>query len=398
MAGGNRIEGDVDGAISIMTELPKSASVYPVILSGGSGTRLWPLSRRESPKQFLPLVGEKTLLQDTARRVAGPGFAAPMVICNRDHRFLVAEQMRETGGTKALIVLEPAGRNTAPAAAVAALLASQADTHALVLLLPSDHAVLDQAAFEAAVAAAVAAAQTGAIVTFGIKPTGPETGYGYVQKGAPLPKAAGCFGVARFVEKPDRATAENYLTSGDYFWNSGMFLFSAAHLLAEMRRLQPAILEACEKAVAKGVKDDDFFRLDEAEFLACPSNSIDYAVMEHTAQAVVVPADMGWSDVGSWEALWNIAGKDDAGNAVRGDVLHKDVRKSYLHSDGPFVAAVGVENLVIVATADAVLVARRDASQDVKKIVDELERQGREEHIRHGGDKARAGPRRSPPK
>jgi mannose-1-phosphate guanylyltransferase / mannose-6-phosphate isomerase len=368
-----------------MTSSPKSGLVHPAILSGGSGTRLWPLSRREFPKQLLPLVTPTTLLQDTATRMSGACFAPPLIICNRDHRFLIAEQLRAAGIAGATIVLEPAGRNTAPAAVVAALLAAESDTDAIVLLAPSDHAVHNIAAFESAVAAATAAARAGALVTFGITPDAPETGYGYVQRGGAISDAPGAFRVARFVEKPDRKTAETYLAAGDYFWNSGMFLFSAATLLQEMAQLQPEILEACRQAVTKGHRDADFFRLDETEFLASPSNSLDYALMEHTTHAAIVPVDMGWSDVGSWGSLWDISEKSGDKNVVRGDVLLTQTRNCYLRSDGPLIAAVGVDDLVVVATNDAVLVTRRDAAQDVKKIVDELERQGRSEHIRHRG-------------
>jgi mannose-1-phosphate guanylyltransferase/mannose-6-phosphate isomerase len=370
-----------------MTPSPKKGLVHPAILSGGSGTRLWPLSRREFPKQLLPLVTPASLLQETAGRMSGALFAAPLVICNRDHRFLIAEQLRGAGISGATIVLEPAGRNTAPAAVVAALLAAESDADAIVLLAPSDHAVRNLAAFEIAVATATAAARAGALVTFGVTPDGPETGYGYVQRGTPLADAPGAFRVARFVEKPDRKTAESYLAAGDYFWNSGMFLFSAATLLQEMAKLQPDILDACRKAVVGGRRDADFFRLDETEFLASPSNSLDYALMEHTTHAAIVPVDMGWSDVGSWGSLWDIADKSSDNNVVRGDVLLAHAHNCYLRSDGPLIAAVGVDDLVVVATNDAVLVTRRDAAQDVKKIVDELERQGRSEHIRHPAEK-----------
>jgi mannose-1-phosphate guanylyltransferase/mannose-6-phosphate isomerase len=359
------------------------AIIHPVILSGGAGSRLWPLSRRLYPKQLLPLAGAHTMIQDTAERFKGEGFAPPIVICNQDHRFLIAEQLRERGVQDARIVLEPVGRNTAPAAAVAALLSARTDPDAVVLLVPSDHVIRDVAAFRNAVGAALPAARKGALVTFGIKPSAPETGYGYIARGEPLAGASGCFRVERFVEKPDRPTAERYLATGQHFWNSGMFLFSAKAFLAEMKRLEPEMLAACEAAVAKGRGDMDFYRLDEASFESSPAQSIDYAIMEKAANAAVVPVDMGWSDVGSWQSLWDITAKNEAGNATQGDVLLERVQNSYLRSDGPLVAAVGVEDLVVVATTDAVLVAHRDATQDVKRVVDELEKAGREHHVQH---------------
>ena len=359
------------------------AIIHPVILSGGAGSRLWPLSRRLYPKQLLPLAGGRTMIQDTADRFKGEGFAPPIVICNQEHRFLIAEQLRERGIANARIVLEPVGRNTAPAAAVAALLSAKTDPDAIVLLVPSDHVIRDVAAFKKAVDAALPAARAGALVTFGIKPSAPETGYGYIARGEALSGAPGCFRVERFVEKPDRPTAERYLASGKHFWNSGMFLFSAKTLLTEMKRLEPAMLAACEAAVAKGRGDMDFYRLDEASFESSSAQSIDYAIMEKAANAAVVPVDMGWSDVGSWQSLWDITAKNEAGNATQGDVLLERVQNSYLRSDGPLVAAVGVEDLVVVATTDAVLVAHRDATQDVKRVVDELEKAGREQHVQH---------------
>ena len=357
--------------------------VHPVILSGGSGSRLWPLSRRLYPKQLLPLTGARTMIQDTALRFTRSGFAAPLIICNQEHRFLIAEQLRESGVNDSTVVLEPSGRNTAPATAVAALILQRSNPEAMMVLLPSDHVIADVAAFHAAVEKALPAAQDGALVTFGIRPTGPVTGYGYISSGDPMPGAKDCFRVQRFVEKPDRATAERYLSSGTYFWNSGIFLFSVERFLSEMERLEPAMLAACKEAVEKGRKDLDFIRLDETAFSRCASQSIDYAIMEHTSHAAVVPVDMGWSDVGSWHALWDITEKSESGNAVKGDVVVQDVRNSYLRSDGPLLAAVGVQDMVVVATTDAVLVAHRESAQDVKKVVDELERQGREHHIQH---------------
>jgi mannose-1-phosphate guanylyltransferase/mannose-6-phosphate isomerase len=356
--------------------------VTPAIMSGGAGSRLWPLSRRLYPKQLLPLASERSMIQETVARFDGAAFESPIVICNQEHRFLIAEQLREVHNSNALIALEPVGRNTAPVAAVAALLASRTSPDAIVLLVPSDHVIGDAAAFRSAVARGVPAAQAGALVTFGIKPAAPETGYGYILRGDALP-FEGCYRVARFVEKPDRATAESYVNSGAHYWNSGMFLFAASALLAEMERLEPEMLAAVKRAVAKGRKDMDFFRLDEQAFEASPSRSIDYAIMEHAANAAVVPADMRWSDVGSWQSLWDIAAKNPSGNAMHGDVVAERVTNSYLRSDGPLLAAVGIEDVVVVATKDAVLVSHRDSAQDVKKLVDTLDRQGREHHVQH---------------
>jgi mannose-1-phosphate guanylyltransferase/mannose-6-phosphate isomerase len=360
--------------------------IVPVVLSGGVGSRLWPLSRKSRPKQLLPLAGLTTMIQETLARAVGGDFAAPIIICGQDHRFLVAEQLRAAGFDKAAIILEPMGRNTAPAAAIAALKIVESDPDGLLLLMPSDHVVADRAAFHAAVAVAAKAARQGSLVTFGITPSAPETGYGYVKSGAALAGIAGAFAVARFVEKPDRETAENYLASGDYYWNSGMFLFSAAAFLKEMARLEPKMLEQCRRTLGAAQRDADFVRLDEATFRDCPAQSIDYAIMEHTRQAAVVPVDMGWNDVGSWQSLWDIAVRSGEGNAVLGDVLLHGVKNSYVRSEGPLVAAVGVEDLVIVATADAILVSHRDATQDVKKIVETLEAQNRHHHIHHPGD------------
>ena len=361
----------------------KSGLITPVILSGGSGSRLWPLSRKALPKQLLPLAGTATMIQETATRARGEGFAAPVVISNQEYRFLIAEQLRAAGIADARIILEPAGRNTAPAAAVAALKVLEDDPDGLVLLMPSDHVVGDVKAFRAAVKIAAKAALAGALVTFGVKPSAPETGYGYIKAGAALAGVPGALKVERFVEKPDRATAETYFASGEYFWNSGIFLFSAKAFLAEMERLEPSMLASCRDAVAHAHRDLDFIRLGEAAFLACPSQSIDYAVMEHAANAAVVPVEMGWSDVGSWQSLWDIAPRGPDGNSVLGDVVIQNSRDSYIRSEGPMVAVVGVENLVVVATKDAVLVSHRDSTQDVKKVVEELEARGRGHHIHH---------------
>ena len=361
----------------------KRGVVFPVILSGGSGSRLWPLSRKALPKQLLALVGSRTMIQETVSRALGEGFAAPIVISNQEHRFMIAEQLRAAGINDAKIILEPAGRNTAPAAAVAVLKVMEDDPDGLLLLMPSDHVILDQKAFLAAVSIAAKAARTGALVTFGIKPSAPETGYGYIKSAAELEGVPGAFAVERFVEKPDRATAQNYLAAGGYYWNSGMFLFSAKSFLKEMERLEPAMLGFCRDAITHAHRDMDFIRLGEVAFLACPSQSIDYAIMEHVPNAAVVPVEMGWSDVGSWQSLWDISPRNAEGNTILGDVVTEKAVNSYIRSEGPLVAVVGVENLVVVATKDAVLVSHRDATQDVKKIVAQLESQSRDHHMHH---------------
>jgi mannose-1-phosphate guanylyltransferase/mannose-6-phosphate isomerase len=357
--------------------------IHPIILSGGTGSRLWPLSRSLFPKQLLALAGENSLIQDTVLRAQGTDFAPPLIVCNTEHRFLIAEQMRAAGIAPQGIVLEPVGRNTAPATAIAALIVADKDPEALMLLMPADHIVRNRTAFLQAVDHAAAAARQNYLVTFGIAPDAPETGYGYIRRGAPLKDLADSFAVARFVEKPDAATAAGYVASGDYSWNSGMFLFKASVFLAELERLEPQMLSHCRDALAKGGKDLDFFRLEASAFGQAKAISIDYAVMERTDKAVVVPVEMGWSDIGSWEALWTTATRDDLGNATKGDVLHHGTRNSYLRSEGPLVAAVGVEDVVIVATQDAVLVSHKSASQDVKRIVEQLEKSGRELHTTH---------------
>ena len=359
--------------------------LIPVILSGGSGTRLWPLSRELYPKQLLPLVGERTMLQETVARLDGmAGVAAPIVVCTESHRFMVAEQLRETGRPAQAIALEPVGRNTAPAVAVAALLAlEKSDARfpdPVLLVLPADHVIRDVTAFRAAVACGLAAAQTGKLVTFGVVPDRPETGYGYIRR---APGAGPAFPVAEFVEKPDAATAQQYLASGEYYWNSGMFMFGARAYLDELKRHAPVMRAACEKAVAAAGRDLDFTRLPTAEFGACPGDSIDYAVMEKTRAAVVVPLDAGWSDVGSWSALQDALPTDAAGNVTAGDVIVEDAKGCYLHSTSRLIGAVGLENHVVVETKDAVLVAPRDRVQDVKALVARLKGQGRSETSLH---------------
>jgi len=356
------------------------AAIHPVILSGGSGTRLWPMSRTFYPKQLLPLVGTHSLLQQAALRVAGTAqFAAPLVIANEEHRFIIAEQLREVEVKSAGLVLEPTGRNTAPAACIAALALAAQSPDALLLLMPSDHTIEDRAAFLAAVERAAAAARGGFLATFGIRPERAETGYGYIERGAPLSGSDGAFAVARFVEKPDAATAESYVAAGDFFWNSGIFLFPAALYLSEVERLQPAMLASCRRALDRARRDDDFIRLDKEAFAACPADSIDYAVMEHTARAAVVPVTMGWSDLGSWDALWAMADKDHAGNTLIGNVIAEDAKNCYLRSESGLIAALGVEDLVVVATDDAVMLAPRERAQDVRRLVARLVKEERGE-------------------
>lgn len=358
--------------------------IRPVILSGGAGTRLWPLSRELYPKQLLPLASDRSLLQDTAGRVAGPDFADPVVVCNEEHRFVIAEQLRQIGITPHALMLEPAARNTAPAIAAAAAFLLREDPASLMLVLPSDHVIRDDAAFKAAVTIAAAAATAGRLVTFGIKPAHPETGYGYIQQGSVLPGIVGAHAVARFVEKPDLATAKTYVSDGSWLWNSGMFLFPARLFLDELAAFEPAIADSGQRAVAAARADLDFLRLDEAAFKAAPSKSIDYAVMERTTRAAVVPADPGWSDVGAWSALWDIGARDAAGNVVAGDVVMLDTKDAYLRSvDGALLATIGLDNVVIVATRDVVLAMDKSRAQDVKQIVDELKRRGRSEVAVH---------------
>lgn len=354
------------------------SNLQVVLLSGGSGTRLWPLSREAYPKQFLPLAGEQTMLQDTWQRVAPLAGGAPIVVANEEHRFLAAEQLRVVGVDDAAIVLEPAGRNTAPAIAAAALQAMAGGGDPLLLVLPSDHVVRDAQAFQAAVREAMPAAADGALVTFGIVADAPETGFGYIQAGA----GEGVRPVLRFVEKPDAGTARAYLESGDYYWNSGMFLFRASRYLEELEKFNPAMVEAVRKAFDGAARDGDFVRLDREAFAASPSDSIDYAVMEKTGRAMVLPVDIGWNDVGSWSALWEVSEQDADGNAHHGEVIAVDSHRNYAYSRR-LVALVGVDDLVVVETDDAVLVARKDRVQQVKDVVARLKADDRSHAVLH---------------
>lgn len=353
--------------------------LVPVILSGGAGTRLWPLSRELYPKQFLPLVGERTMIQETALRAAGlPDLSGPIVVCNEAHRFLVGEQLRQVGVEPRAILLEPMGRNTAPAVAVAAhaALAAPGAGEPLLLVLPADHVLPDGAAFRKAVAEAIPAARSGRLITFGVVPTQPETGYGYIRRGEGTGPA---WPVARFVEKPDAARAREFVASGDYLWNSGMFLLPARAYLAELERLDPAMSAACRKAWESAATDLDFARLDKAAFEACRADSIDYAVMEKTSLASVVPLAGGWSDVGSWAALQDALPADAGGNVTRGDVVAEDARGCLLYSTDRLVAAVGLEDHVVIETKDAVMVAPKGRVQDVKRLVERMKKAGRSE-------------------
>ena len=356
--------------------------LFPIIMAGGSGSRLWPLSRQLNPKQFLPLAdADYSMLQATIQRLAGLGAELPRLICNEQHRFLAAEQLRLLGLEKAGILLEPVGRNTAPAIALAALQACSEAQDPILLVLAADHLIKDVEAFQTCIQTALPLAQDGKLVTFGIVPTHAETGYGYIEQGIDV--GIGGFKVSRFVEKPDLVTAQEYLANGSYFWNSGMFMFRASRYLEELETYRPDILAACRAALAGGSQDMHFTRVDEAAFAACPDDSVDYAVMEKTTDAVMVPLDAGWSDIGSWTALWDVSDKDQQGNVFKGDVLNQQSRNTYVHADSRLVATVGLDDLVIVETKDAVLVAHKDHVQDVKKIVEQLKNGSRTEHINH---------------
>ncbi len=357
--------------------------IVPVILCGGTGTRLWPLSRQGFPKQFLPLIGPGTMLQETAGRAAGPGFTPPVVVCNEAHRFLVAEQLRSAGVAEPRILLEPAGRNSAPAIATAALLVHEEAPDAVLWVMAADAAIADVPALHEALALAAVAARAGRIVTFGMTPTAPETGYGYIAAGEPLPGAPGVRALDRFIEKPDTATAERLVAGGRHLWNSGMFVGTAATLLAELGRHAPAVLEATRAALAGAKRDLDFIRLDAAAFTAAPAISIDYAVMEKTDRAAVVPASLGWSDVGAWDAMWEVSARDAAGNATQGPVELLDSAGCYVRSEGMLTAVVGMRDVVVVTSEDAVLVIPRERAQEVKALVEQMRAHGRTEATEH---------------
>ncbi|MEX0950662.1 MAG: mannose-1-phosphate guanylyltransferase/mannose-6-phosphate isomerase [Gammaproteobacteria bacterium] len=353
----------------------------PVIMAGGSGTRLWPLSRQLRPKQFLKLFGDETMLQQTLLRLDGLTYLSPCLICNEEHRFLAAEQLRQLECTDASLILEPEGRNTAPAIALAALHATANNDDPVLLVMAADHRIENIPAFHAAIGKALELVNAGKLVTFGIVPVSPETGYGYIKRGETL--APDCYSVAAFVEKPDSATASAYLASGDYFWNSGMFMFRASDYLNELQAFQPAMLASCRQAYTGCSRDMDFIRVDRDAFLQCPANSIDYAVMEKTQNAAMVSLDAGWSDIGSWSAFMNITDKDADGNSVSGDVLSLDTSESLLYSESRLLATLGVNNMVIIETKDAVLVATRDEVQNVKQLVEQLNVLERTEPINH---------------
>lgn len=361
-----------------------SQRIVPVVLSGGTGSRLWPLSREGYPKQFWPLVSaDTTMLQDTVARAVGSGFTAPIIVCNQAHRFMVAEQLQAAGVAQPTIVLEPVARNSAPAIAAAALIAHEQDPSAVLWLMAADAAISDTAALDTALNHAAAAARAGRIVAFGMQPTSAETGYGYIETGEPLAGLEGVFGVAGFVEKPDAATAGRFLAGGRHLWNSGMFVATAATLLAELERLAPALLAAVRAAVTEATRDLDFVRLAPEAFERAPDISIDYAVMEKTAHAAVVPASIGWSDVGSWSALWEVSDRDAHGNATAGPVELLDARNCYVRSEGILTAVVGLEDIVTVVTDDAVLVMHRDRAQDVKTLLSQLKKANRKEATEH---------------
>ena len=356
---------------------------YPVVLTGGAGSRLWPVSREFYPKPLLPILGDRTLLQDTCVRLDGlAGVRAPLLVCNEEHRFLVAEQLRELGKQPEAIMLEPQGRNTAPALTIAALYLVDRDADAVMVVMPADHVIPDAATFTATVEQAGSLAAAGHLVTFGVVADKPETGYGYIRRGDDI-EGSGGFRVDRFVEKPDAETAQAYLDAGGYFWNSGIFVLRADRWLEEIGKFRPDILAACSKAMADCTRDSDFVRVNKQAFLSTPLDSIDYAVMEKTDKAAVVPMNTSWSDVGSWSSIWEVSQQDGQGNVARGDVLTHDTTNSLFMAGDRCIAAVGLDNIVVIETSDAVLVADKSKCQDVKVIVGKLKETNREEHLFH---------------
>lgn len=355
--------------------------IIPIIMAGGSGTRLWPLSRSLYPKQFLSLINENSLLQETLKRLDGLNCLPPVIVSNNEHRFIVAEQLRQFGVDDFQIILEPVGRNTAPAVALAALKSLELHGDHHMLVLAADHAIQDIEAFHAAVLAAEQESVDNKLVTFGIVPTKPETGYGYIKKGEQVKNSV--FKVNSFVEKPDLETAKNYLEQKCYLWNSGLFMFKASVYLDELKKFRPDILAACKESLSSASTDLDFIRLNSDVFAECPDESIDYAVMEKTQDCVVIPLDADWSDIGSWTSLWEISEKDEHENVSHGDVINYNSRNNYIYSEGSLISTVGVNNLIIVQTKDALLVAQQDNVQDIKKIVEILKKQKRSEHISH---------------
>ncbi|MCE7536806.1 mannose-1-phosphate guanylyltransferase/mannose-6-phosphate isomerase [Aliivibrio fischeri] len=357
--------------------------ITPVIMAGGTGSRLWPLSRELYPKQFLNVTGDMSMLQQTAARLSNLEHFAPILICNEEHRFIAAEQMRLGGFSHSGIILEPVGRNTAPAIALAALQAiknSNGEDDPLLLVLAADHVIENESAFVDSIKKAQKAACDGKLVTFGIVPSSPETGYGYIKAGI---KSGDSFSVSEFVEKPDLATAKRYLETNEYYWNSGMFIFKASRYLEELAKFEPDILDVCKQAIATPLQDAEFIRIDAAVFDNCPNESIDYAVMERTDSAMVVPMDAGWSDVGSFSALWDVSKKDNNQNVIKGDVITVDSTNNYIFSGNKLVSTVGIDNLVVIETKDAILVASKDKVQDVKSIVSKLHKAGRTEQKLH---------------
>jgi mannose-1-phosphate guanylyltransferase/mannose-1-phosphate guanylyltransferase/mannose-6-phosphate isomerase len=359
------------------------SDIVPVILSGGAGSRLWPLSRESNPKQFWPLISEMSMVQETARRATGPGFAPPVIVVGERHRFLVAEQLREAGIAGPRIILEPEGRNSAPAIAVAALLIAEAQPDAVLWIMAADAAICDVAALHAALLLAALAAQGGQIVTFGMQPNEPHTGFGYIEMGEALADVTGVYQLRNFIEKPDLQTAQSLSTDGRHLWNSGMFVAKASTLIAELQEHAPQVLAAARAALAGASRDLDFIRLGEEAFRQAPAISIDYAVMERTRHAAVVPADLGWSDVGSWDALWQTTPKDDAGNVIKGQVELLETSGSYVRSEGMLTAVLGLQDVVVVVTDDAVLAMPRSRAQDVKRVVEQLKVRGAKQAVEH---------------